>query len=95
MASSPEKELSKVPDGIDTNFNIVSEGKATILQPTTVFYNPVQEFNRDLTIAFISEFAEEHAKEMKERKRKQLKREKEKHGETDLSSQGKETKYTH
>lgn len=37
--------------------NIVSEGKAHVLQPKSVFYNPVQEFNRDLTIAVISEFS--------------------------------------
>lgn len=32
----------------------VCEGKAKVLLPSTVFYNPVQEFNRDLTIAVIS-----------------------------------------
>lgn len=37
--------------------NMIKEGKAEVLFPKNVFYNPVQEFNRDLTIAVISEFA--------------------------------------
>uniref|UniRef100_A0A672YYQ8 tRNA (guanine(26)-N(2))-dimethyltransferase n=1 Tax=Sphaeramia orbicularis TaxID=375764 RepID=A0A672YYQ8_9TELE len=38
---------------------VVKEGKASILFPSAneVFYNPVQEFNRDLTCAVITEFA--------------------------------------
>lgn len=38
---------------------VVKEGKAAILFPSAneVFYNPVQEFNRDLTCAVITEFA--------------------------------------
>ncbi|KAM6972546.1 tRNA (guanine(26)-N(2))-dimethyltransferase [Aplochiton taeniatus] len=40
---------------------VVHEGKASILYPSAneVFYNPVQEFNRDLTCAVITEFARE------------------------------------
>ncbi|XP_034043248.1 tRNA (guanine(26)-N(2))-dimethyltransferase isoform X2 [Thalassophryne amazonica] len=40
---------------------MVREGKAAILFPSAneVFYNPVQEFNRDLTCAVITEFARE------------------------------------
>lgn len=38
----------------------VCEGKANVDLPKSVFYNPVQEYNRDLTIAVISEFAERH-----------------------------------
>uniref|UniRef100_A0A3Q2T8Y3 tRNA (guanine(26)-N(2))-dimethyltransferase n=1 Tax=Fundulus heteroclitus TaxID=8078 RepID=A0A3Q2T8Y3_FUNHE len=40
---------------------VVREGKAAILFPDAneVFYNPVQEFNRDLTCAVITEFARE------------------------------------
>ena len=38
----------------------VTEGKATIVTPNNVFYNPVQEFNRDLTIAVISLQARQH-----------------------------------
>ncbi|KAF7655710.1 hypothetical protein LDENG_00051880 [Lucifuga dentata] len=38
---------------------VVREGKAAILFPNAneVFYNPVQEFNRDLTCAVVTEFA--------------------------------------
>lgn len=37
----------------------VTEGAAKIVFPSAneVFYNPVQEFNRDLTCAVITEFA--------------------------------------
>ncbi|KAM3864962.1 tRNA (guanine(26)-N(2))-dimethyltransferase [Diretmus argenteus] len=40
---------------------VVKEGKAAILFPSAneVFYNPVQEFNRDLTCAVITEFSRE------------------------------------
>lgn len=34
----------------------VSEGKVEILQPKSVFYNPVQEFNRDFSILAINTF---------------------------------------
>lgn len=39
----------------------MKEGKAAILFPSAneVFYNPVQEFNRDLTCAVVTEFARE------------------------------------
>ena len=40
--------------------NEVTEGHATIYTPKAVFYNPVQEFNRDLTIAVISLQARQH-----------------------------------
>ena len=43
----------------------VIEGKANIVHPASVFYNPVQEFNRDLTIAILSCYAEERIKEKK------------------------------
>ncbi|OCT90479.1 hypothetical protein XELAEV_18019094mg [Xenopus laevis] len=41
---------------------IIHEGKASVIFPSTnqVFYNPVQEFNRDLTCAVITEFARLH-----------------------------------
>ncbi|ESN93195.1 hypothetical protein HELRODRAFT_157901 [Helobdella robusta] len=34
----------------------VAEGKASIILPSNVFYNPVQEFNRDLSIVVISAY---------------------------------------
>jgi len=38
----------------------VTEGTATILFPDTedVFYNPVQEFNRDISIAVVNKFGQ-------------------------------------
>lgn len=45
-------------EGMETK-DLVKEGKAEVLYPPYVFYNPVQEFNRDLTIAVISQFAKE------------------------------------
>ncbi|XP_074544760.1 tRNA (guanine(26)-N(2))-dimethyltransferase [Halichoeres trimaculatus] len=53
-----EKTLSK---GLLPGETVVKEGKASILFPNAneVFYNPVQEFNRDLTCAVITEFSRE------------------------------------
>uniref|UniRef100_A0A3B4ZMI7 tRNA (guanine(26)-N(2))-dimethyltransferase n=1 Tax=Stegastes partitus TaxID=144197 RepID=A0A3B4ZMI7_9TELE len=47
------------PVGLLPGETVVKEGKAAILFPSAneVFYNPVQEFNRDLTCAVITEFA--------------------------------------
>ncbi|KAK3098987.1 hypothetical protein FSP39_024964 [Pinctada imbricata] len=42
----------------------VKEGKATVLFPKAVFYNPVQEFNRDLTVAVISQFVKDRQNEI-------------------------------
>ncbi|XP_060943964.1 tRNA (guanine(26)-N(2))-dimethyltransferase [Limanda limanda] len=49
------------PVGLLPGETVVKEGKAAILFPSAneVFYNPVQEFNRDLTCAVITEFARE------------------------------------
>lgn len=40
--------------------NEIQEGKARVDFPNSVFYNPVQEFNRDLTIAMISQYSRNH-----------------------------------
>ncbi|XP_060768058.1 tRNA (guanine(26)-N(2))-dimethyltransferase isoform X2 [Neoarius graeffei] len=47
--------------GLRPGETVVKEGKASVLFPSAneVFYNPVQEFNRDLTCAVITEFARE------------------------------------
>nr|XP_057921282.1 tRNA (guanine(26)-N(2))-dimethyltransferase isoform X2 [Doryrhamphus excisus]XP_057921283.1 tRNA (guanine(26)-N(2))-dimethyltransferase isoform X2 [Doryrhamphus excisus] len=47
------------PAGLLPGETVVKEGKVAILFPSAneVFYNPVQEFNRDLTCAVITEFA--------------------------------------
>ncbi|KAG0237884.1 tRNA methyltransferase 1 [Actinomortierella wolfii] len=51
-----------VPEG----FKKVTEGKATILFPDTneVFYNPIQEFNRDISIAAIRTWDELNREEI-------------------------------
>lgn len=48
--TAADKE-KKLPAGLLPGEMVVKEGKATILFPSAneVFYNPVQEFNRDLT----------------------------------------------
>ncbi|XP_064098710.1 LOW QUALITY PROTEIN: tRNA (guanine(26)-N(2))-dimethyltransferase-like [Macrobrachium nipponense] len=64
--SGIQKEKTEVNDcgiQIDTTpYTSVSEGKAEVLFPSThdVFYNPVQEFNRDLSVAVLRQFASEH-----------------------------------
>ena len=50
---------SMAEDGVQE----VVEGKARVLLPKSVFYNPVQEFNRDLTTCIIAQFAEEYLAE--------------------------------
>ena len=46
---------------------IVKEGQAEILfQKDQVFYNPIQEFNRDISIVAINTFAEMYLKELSE-----------------------------
>uniref|UniRef100_A0A8B9RFQ1 tRNA (guanine(26)-N(2))-dimethyltransferase n=1 Tax=Astyanax mexicanus TaxID=7994 RepID=A0A8B9RFQ1_ASTMX len=53
--------LTHLEPGLMPGETVVKEGKAAILFPSAneVFYNPVQEFNRDLTCAVITEFARE------------------------------------
>ncbi|KAI8063518.1 N2,N2-dimethylguanosine tRNA methyltransferase [Gongronella butleri] len=66
------------PTPIDiSQYNTVTEGKATILFPKTneVFYNPVQEFNRDMSIAAIRTWSEIRRQEKEERIEKKLARE--------------------
>ncbi|KAG2180271.1 hypothetical protein INT43_004060 [Umbelopsis isabellina] len=50
-------------------YNPVTEGKATILFPKNneVFYNPVQEFNRDMSIAAITTWSKIYFQEKQER----------------------------
>jgi tRNA (guanine26-N2/guanine27-N2)-dimethyltransferase len=52
---------------IPVGFTSITEGKATILFPTDngVFYNPVQQFNRDLSIAAIRCWAEGKREKLK------------------------------
>uniref|UniRef100_A0A8C7Q706 tRNA (guanine(26)-N(2))-dimethyltransferase n=1 Tax=Oncorhynchus mykiss TaxID=8022 RepID=A0A8C7Q706_ONCMY len=59
-ASTPDQEMPPTT-GLLPGETVVREGKAAILFPSAneVFYNPVQEFNRDLTCAVVTEFARE------------------------------------
>ncbi|TRY87437.1 hypothetical protein DNTS_017195 [Danionella cerebrum] len=53
--------LTSTEPGLLPGETVVNEGKAAILFPSAneVFYNPVQEFNRDLTCAVLTEFSRE------------------------------------
>jgi tRNA (guanine26-N2/guanine27-N2)-dimethyltransferase len=59
-----------VPDG----FTLHTENTARILLPSTndAFLNPVQEFNRDLSVAAITVWSEERNAEMERRWRTKL-----------------------
>lgn len=54
--------LNKPLHTAEENFRSFREGLAEIVVPeeNNVFYNPVQEFNRDMSIAALSALAEEH-----------------------------------
>ncbi|XDV51459.1 hypothetical protein PO909_020332 [Leuciscus waleckii] len=58
-SSTEQNQTSSTEPGLLPGETVVREGKAAILFPSAneVFYNPVQEFNRDLTCAVITEFA--------------------------------------
>ncbi|KAI8973272.1 N2,N2-dimethylguanosine tRNA methyltransferase [Mycotypha africana] len=59
-----------------SQFHTVTEGKATILFPkkNEVFYNPVQQFNRDMSIAAIRTWSEIYTQEKIDRLEKKLSR---------------------
>ncbi|KAL1005723.1 hypothetical protein UPYG_G00063160 [Umbra pygmaea] len=59
-SATPDQETNPTT-GLLPGETVVREGKAHILFPSAneVFYNPVQEFNRDLTCAVLTEFARE------------------------------------
>lgn len=64
------------------NANIITERNAQIISGGNVFYNPVQEFNRDLSISvlnvYFQQLVKERAeKELKQQLRKQKQQEKE------------------
>ncbi|XP_052425923.1 tRNA (guanine(26)-N(2))-dimethyltransferase [Carassius gibelio] len=60
-SSTESCQTSSTEAGLLPGETVVREGKAAILFPSAneVFYNPVQEFNRDLTCAVITEYARE------------------------------------
>lgn len=80
------------------DYNIVKEGKAEILFPKkeSVFYNPVQQFNRDLSVCCIKAWDNLYGKGAKGRRTKGHARNKNKRGgdveEEESSSRGKRRK---
>lgn len=72
-----EAKPAPADSGIDASrFNMVTEGKASILFPkeNEVFYNPVQEFNRDMSIAAIRTWSQIFLQEKRERIEKKVNR---------------------
>lgn len=70
-SSSMGKRAASPFEIADINANIIKEGRAEIEFPKgEVFYNPVQQFNRDLSIAVISTFAKDY---LSSRKKQNLK----------------------
>ncbi|GAB6032633.1 tRNA methyltransferase 1 [Chamberlinius hualienensis] len=53
-----------------TAYTVVEEGRASVYFPNSndVFYNPVQEFNRDLSVACIREFVKELKEPVEDKK---------------------------
>lgn len=51
------KRIFKKLESIDTSESHLTEGHAKILSNGKVFYNPVQQFNRDLSIAVIATYS--------------------------------------
>lgn len=72
-------------------FTIVKEGKAEVLFPNShdVFYNPVQEFNRDLSIAVIREYVKDyyHSLTVPHHVKRKLQHERHLNGEEEQSSE--------
>ncbi|XP_025059652.1 tRNA (guanine(26)-N(2))-dimethyltransferase isoform X5 [Alligator sinensis] len=58
-ASGDQPLAPEAAEAVGAGEMVITEGKARIIFPgrNEVFYNPVQEFNRDLTCAVITEFA--------------------------------------
>lgn len=64
-----EQSEDSVIDDNKSDFMSVKEGKAEILFPKSrdVFYNPVQEFNRDLSIAVITQYVIENHQNLQQK----------------------------
>ncbi|KAJ1674327.1 RNA methyltransferase tRNA(m5U54)methyltransferase, partial [Spiromyces aspiralis] len=72
MATPDVKDVTY--NGVD--YQLLTEGKANILFPKNneVFYNPVQQFNRDMSIAAIKTWRDVMKDEVKARWDKKLKK---------------------
>ena len=54
----------------DAKESLVREGRAEVFSPSHVFYNPVQQFNRDLTIVVITQFAKDRRRRLASRRQR-------------------------
>ncbi|EFO26160.1 N2,N2-dimethylguanosine tRNA methyltransferase [Loa loa] len=65
-----EQTPTRIGDNDTDNSNFIVEGSAKldISSPTPAFYNPAQQFNRDLTILVLQQFVEDRRKELEEKK---------------------------
>ena len=81
-------------NGMQKQYTTITEGKATILFPGggEVFYNPIQNFNRDLSVLAIKTFGEVYLKEREERRAKRRKGQWKGKPKADLKVEGGEEK---
>nr|CAI5836983.1 unnamed protein product [Callosobruchus analis] len=72
MKNNKNMDSQQMPSNSNgTPIKVISEGSATISTSGAVFYNPVQEFNRDISIAVISTFVNNYKEELKAAKGQQ------------------------
>uniref|UniRef100_A0A915PJJ8 tRNA (guanine(26)-N(2))-dimethyltransferase n=1 Tax=Setaria digitata TaxID=48799 RepID=A0A915PJJ8_9BILA len=63
-----KEENQTVSTVANNNFIIEGAAKLDISSPAVAFYNPAQQFNRDLTILVLQQFVEDRRKELEEKK---------------------------
>ncbi|MCP9260829.1 tRNA (Guanine(26)-N(2))-dimethyltransferase [Dirofilaria immitis] len=65
-----EKITTPIDDNDTSSSNFIIEGtaKLDISCPAVAFYNPAQQFNRDLTILVLQQFVEDRRKKLEEKK---------------------------
>ncbi len=51
--------MDETPEGSESKVVVEGKAKITFTNPNEVFYNPVQVFNRDLSVACIQVYTEE------------------------------------
>ncbi|KAG7002082.1 tRNA (guanine(26)-N(2))-dimethyltransferase [Physcia stellaris] len=69
-----DKEYDVVSEGLAEILKLKKEGTTTTAKTQSVFYNPIQQFNRDLSVLAIRAFAEDLAVIRRLRKEKQIAR---------------------
>ncbi|EJW87069.1 hypothetical protein WUBG_02018 [Wuchereria bancrofti] len=65
-----EQITTSISDNDTNNSSFIIEGSAKLdsSSPAVAFYNPAQQFNRDLTILVLQQFVEDRKKELEEKK---------------------------